>query len=211
MTLARKYDEIMSHLVVTDAMRSRILEQLESAGQPAPSSRTPLLLRRTLATAACLAVVLAGISVLPRIASPQPVETPSGPITVVPNLQEVSSAQALSDLVGFSVSDLNALPFLVEQSTYTAYGDTLAQIRCEGDSQWALFRKSAGTEDNSGDYTAYAAQTSYDLDGLAVTLKGDAEQSYVLALWTDGSHTCSLRLSQPLTAEQWDQVISANR
>ena len=69
MTLARKYDEIMSHLVVTDAMRSRILEQLESAGQPAPSSRTPLLLRRTLATAACLAVVLAGISVLPRIAS----------------------------------------------------------------------------------------------------------------------------------------------
>ena len=210
MTLARKYDEIMSHLVVTDAMRSRILEQLESAGQPTPSSRTPLLLRRTLA-AACLAIVLAGISVLPRITSPQPVETPSGPITVVPNLQEVSSAQALSDLVGFPVSDLETLPFLVEQSTYTAYGDTLAQIRCEGDSQWALFRKSAGTEDNSGDYTAYAAQTSYDLDGLAVTLKGDAEQSYVLALWTDGSYTCSLRLSQPLTAEQWDQVISANR
>ena len=86
--MARKYDEIMSHLVVTDAMRSRILEQLESAGQPAPSSRNPLLLRRTLATAACLAVVLAGISVLPRITSPQPVETPSGPITVVPNLQE---------------------------------------------------------------------------------------------------------------------------
>lgn len=210
MTLARKYDEIMSHLVVTDAMRSRILEQLESAGQPTPSSRTPLLLRRTLA-AACLAIVLAGISVLPRITSPQPVETPSGPITVVPNLQEVSSAQALSDLVGFPVSDLETLPFLVEQSTYTAYGDTLAQIRCEGDSQWALFRKSAGTEDNSGDYTAYAAQTSYDQDGLTVILKGDAEQSYVLALWTDGSYTCSLRLSQPLTAEQWDQVISANR
>ena len=210
MTLARKYDEIMSHLVVTDAMRSRILEQLESAGQPTPSSRTPLLLRRTLA-AACLAIVLAGISVLPRITSPQPVETPSGPITVVPNLQEVSSAQALSALVGFSVSDLKALPFLVEQSTYTAYGDTLAQIRCEGDSQWALFRKSAGTEDNSGDYTTYTAQTSYDQDGLTVILKGDAEQSYVLALWTDGSYTCSLRLSQPLTAEQWDQVISANR
>lgn len=211
MTLARKYDEIMSHLVVTDAMRSRILEQLESAGQPAHSSRNSLFLRRTLAAAACLAVVLAGISVLPWITSPRPVETPPGPVTVVPNLQEVSSAQALSALVGFSVSDLKALPFLVEQSTYTAYGDTLAQIRCEGDSQWALFRKSAGTEDNSGDYTAYTAQTSYNLDGLTVTLKGDAEQSYVLALWTDGSYTCSLRLSQPLTAEQWNQVISTNR
>ena len=210
MTLARKYDEIMSHLVVTDAMRSRLLEQLESTGQTAPPSRSVLILRRTLATAACLAVVLAGISILPRITSPQPVETPSGPITVVPNLQEVSSAQALSALVGFSVSDLKALPFLVEQSTYTAYGDTLAQIRCEGDSQWALFRKSAGTEDNSGDYTTYTAQTSYDLDGLSVTLKGEADQSYVLALWTDGSYSYSLRLSQPLTVEQWNQVISAN-
>lgn len=208
MTLARKYDEIMSRILVTDAMRSRILAQLESAGQPA--SRGPFILRRTLAAAACLAVVLAGISVLPRIASPQPVETPPGPVTVVPNLQEVSSAQALSALVGFPVSDLDALPFLVEQSTYTAYGDALAQIRCEGDSQWALFRKSAGTEDNSGDYTTYTAQTSYDLDGLSVTLKGEADQSYVLALWTDGSYSYSLRLSQPLTVEQWNQVISAN-
>lgn len=210
MTLARKYDEIMSHLVVTDAMRFRILEQMESAGQPAPSSRNPILLRRTLAAAACLAVVLAGISVLPRITSPQPVETPPGPVTVIPNLQEASSAQALSALVGFSVSDLEALPFLVEQSIYTAYGDTLAQIRCEGDSQWALFRKSTGTEDNSGDYAAYAAQTSYNLDDLTVTLKGDAEQSYVLAVWTDGDYSYSLRLSQPLTSEQWNQVISAN-
>ena len=209
MTLARKYDEIMSRILVTDAMRSRILEQLEAAGQPA--SRGPLILRRALAAAACLAVVLAGISVLPRLTSPRPVETPSGPVTVVPGFQQADSAQALSVLVGFPVSDLESLPFLVERSTYTAYGDTLAQIRCEGQSQWALFRKSAGTEDNSGDYTAYAAQTSYDLDGLSVTLKGEGDQSYVLALWSDGSYTCSLRLSQPLTSEQWERVISANR
>ncbi|MCI7473861.1 MAG: hypothetical protein MSB10_09320 [Clostridiales bacterium] len=209
--MARKYDEIMSHLAVTNAMRSRILAQLESAGQTAPPSRSVLILRRTLATAACLAVVLAGISVLPRITSPQPVETPPGPVTVIPNLQEASSAQALSSLVGFPVSDLEALPFLAEQSTYTAYGDTLAQIRCEGDSQWALFRKSAGTEDNSGDYTAYTSQISYGLDDLTVNLKGNAEQSYVLAVWTDGDFAYSLRLSQPLTAEQWIQVISANR
>ena len=115
MTLARKYDEIMSRILVTDAMRSRILEQLEAAGQPA--SRGPLILRRALAAAACLAVVLAGISVLPRLTSPRPVETPSSPVTVVPGFQQADSAQALSVLVGFPVSDLESLPFLVERST----------------------------------------------------------------------------------------------
>lgn len=210
MTLARKYDEIMSHLVVTDAMRSRILAQLESTRQTAPPFRSVLILRRTLATAACLAVVLAGLSVLPRIAPSRPVETSSGVSTAIPNMQEVSSAQALSALMNFPLSDLEGLPFLVAQSTYTAYGTELAQIRCEGEDQWALFRKSPGTGDNSGDYTEYAAQTTYSLGTLTVTLKGADAQSYVLALWTDGSYSCSLRLSQPLTQEGWDAILSAN-
>lgn len=212
MILGLKYNEIMDRLQVTDAMRARVLERLERPGQRASPFPRVRMLRRALAAAACLAVILAGASLLPRFSQqPLPSHTPSGPVTGIPGFQEVSSVQALSQQVGFPVSELKELPFPVERSTYTAYGDTMAQIRCEGQSQWALFRKSAGTEDNSGDYTAYTAQTSYSLDGLSVTLKGEAEQSYVLALWTDGSYTCSLRLSQPLTSEQWERVISANR
>lgn len=210
MTLTRKYNEIMSHIQVNEVMRARILARTETTQSANTGVHTPILLRRALTAAACLAVALAGLSVLPRIAPSQPVESPPGLSTAVPNIQELSSAQALSALVGFPLSDLKALPFLVTQSSYTAYGTTLAQIRCEGESQWALFRKSAGTEDNSGDYTAYPAQTTYSLGSLTITLKGEGSQSYVLALWTDGSYSCSLRLSQPLSQEAWDQIISAN-
>ena len=211
MILGLKYNEIMDRLQVTDAMRARVLARLERPGQRSSVFPHALMLRRALAAAACLAVILAGASLLPRFAQqPRPSQTPSGPVTGIPGFQDFPSAQALSQQVGFPVSDLKELPFLVERSTYTAYGQTMAQIRSEGEEQWALFRKWAGTEDNSGDYTVYTVQASCQLNGLAVTLKGNAENAYGLALWTDGSYTCSLSLSQPLTEAQWSALISAN-
>lgn len=209
MTLGQSYKEIMSRVQVTDAMRSRILSRLAHTPSGSPRRRAPIL-RRSLAAAACLAVILAGFSLLPRITSPQPLETPSSSLAALPTLQDVPSVEALSTLVGFPVSDLTGLPFPVETRTYTAYGEALAQIRCEGGSQWALFRKSAGTEDNSGDYTAYAVQHTYHLDGYTVTLKGDVEDRYVLALWTNGSYSYSLRLSSALEQDDWDQLITQN-
>lgn len=210
MILGQSYNELMSRLQVTDTMRTRILAHLEGAGQAASRSRSVLILRRTLAAAACVAVLLAGASVLPRFTAPAPVPTPSNPVAVLPGFQDVASAGVLADAVGFPVSDLTGLPFLVEQSTYTAYGNTLAQIRCEGGSQWALFRKSPGTEDNSGDYTAYAAQVTYEADGRSITLKGDSRDSYLLAIWSDGTYAFSLKLSTGLSQDQWNTLISAN-
>ena len=195
MTLGRSYDELMSRIQVTELMRARVLRRLEQEelAPTRPSRRA--WLRPALAAAACLAVLAAGISVLPRMA---------------PGFQDVSSAAELADTVGFPVSDLKKLPFLVERSTYTAYSGAMAQIRCEGGGQWALFRKSTGTEDNSGDYTAYASELSYDLDGLSITLKGEDQDAYLLAIWNDGTYTCSLRLSSPLSQAQWDDLITAN-
>lgn len=210
MTLGQSYDELMSRIQVTDAMRARVLHRLEQDAPSVSRSRSRPRLRPALAAAACLAVLVAGISVLPRMYAPTPLPTPSGPLTVTPGLQDVSSAAELAETVGFGVSDLQGLPFLVEQSTYTAYNGTMAQIRCEGGDQWALFRKSAGTEDNSGDYTAYAAQLSYDLNGLSITLKGDTQDLYLLAVWTDGTYSYSLKLSAPLSQTQWDDLITTN-
>ena len=210
MTLGRSYDELMSRIQVTELMRARVLRRLEQEelAPTRPSRRA--WLRPALAAAACLAVLAAGISVLPRMYAPTPLPTPSGPLTVAPGFQDVSSAAELADTVGFPVSDLKKLPFLVERSTYTAYSGAMAQIRCEGGNQWALFRKSAGTEDNSGDYAAYASELSYDLDGLSITLKGEDQDAYLLAIWNDGTYTCSLRLSSPLSQAQWDDLITAN-
>lgn len=207
MTLGRSYDEIMSKIQVTDTARERILKRL-SAEVPAPRRRVPML-PGALATAACLAILLAGVSLLPRFSTP-PVATPPGPITAVPDFQDVASAEALSTLLGFPVSDLEELPFSWESATYTAYGQAMAQIRYENGEQWALFRKSAGSEDNSGDYTQYAAQSAETLDGWSIVLKGHTEDDYVLAIWTDGQYVCSLRLSSGLSQAQWQTLIQTN-
>ena len=61
MTLGEKYGEIMEKVVVTEEMRRRILQNIRSA-DPAPRAnviRFPLW-QRTVAAAACLAVLLIG-------------------------------------------------------------------------------------------------------------------------------------------------------
>ena len=207
MTLGRSYDEIMSKIQVTDTARERILKRL-SAEVPAPRRRVPML-PGALAAAACLAILLAGVSLLPRFSTP-PVATPPGPITAVPDFQDVASAEALSTLLGFPVFDLEELPFSWESATYTAYGQTMAQIRYENGELWALFRKSAGSEDNSGDYNDYAAVVSASAGDVQITLKGDAPGSYTLALWSADGYSYSLSLSSPLTENEWLALIEAN-
>ena len=39
------------------------------------------------------------------------------------------------------------------------------------------------------------------------TLKGQ-DQSYTLALWTDGTYTYSLRLSSGLSADAWQALLT---
>ena len=46
--------------------------------------------------------------------------------------------------------------------------------------------------------------TASDLDA---ELRGDAQDAYTLAVWTDGQYAYSLRLSQGQNAEVWQQII----
>ena len=41
-----------------------------------------------------------------------------------------------------------------------------------------------------------------------VELRGDAQDAYTLAVWTDGQYAYSLRLSQGQNAEVWQQIIT---
>lgn len=53
------------------------------------------------------------------------------------------------------------------------------------------YRQSLGTEDNSGDVTAYEKEISVTIDGCSVTLKGDGQQ-FFLAVWSDGTYSYSI-------------------
>lgn len=207
--MTSRYHELMDKIEVTDAMRARILSRLDEAADPptpaAPPKVVPLAaVRRYLAVAACLAVVLVGALTLPRW-----LDRPEDPPTLATNeMLELSDAAALSQAVGFDVQDVDAcLPFPAESAVYLSYWGEMAEIQYEGEGQSAAFRKSVGTQDNSGDFTDYAQQTECAAGSITATLKGN--DGYTLAVWTDGVYAFSLRLSMPQSAEQWDAILSA--
>lgn len=205
MTLRRAYDEIMDRIEVTEELRQRVLNRIAQEDiEPA----RPRVLRfpawkKYLSAAACLILVLTGAAALPRLIQLLP---PGEPVQIVSRIQEASSLAELSGLVGFEVSPAAALPFVPEETAYCAYWNELAQIQYSGQGQTATYRQSAGESDNSGDCTAYRDVAKITAGGLSVTLKGDAG-AYVLAVWTDGTFSYSLQLSQGLTEAQWRTVL----
>lgn len=207
MTLRRAYDEIMDRIEVTEEMRQRVLSRIAQEDiEPAP----PKVLRfpawkKYLSAAACLILVIAGATALPRLI---PLLPPGETVQIVPRIQDASSLAELSGLVGFEVSPAAALPFTPEEMAYCAYWNELAQIQYSGQGQTATYRQSVGESDNSGDYTAYRDVTKITAGGLSVTLKGDAG-AYVLAVWTDGTFSYSLRLSQGLAEAQWHTLLDS--
>lgn len=209
MTLRRAYDEIMDKVEVTEEMRRRVLARIAQA-DIAPAR--PKVLRfpawkKYLSAAACLVLVIAGAAVLPRLLTPAQPNPP--PIVMVPpTVEEAASLQELSELVGFEVETGFALPFDVTETTYRAYLGELAEVAYSDANQIAVFRQSAGTGDNSGDYTVYSDVTKITAGGLPVTLKGDGG-TYVLAVWTDGAFSYSLRLSQGVPEAEWLAVLAS--
>ena len=205
MTLGKAYDELMDKIEVTPEMRQRVLRRVtsEDIAPAKPKVMSFPKLKKYLSAAACLALVIAGAAALPRLTQPQP----PGNVQVVPQIEEAASLDELSTLTGFDVGVGFVLPFEPEETTYCSYWNELAQIQYGGQGQTAAYRQSAGTEDNSGDYTAYGDMAELAAGGLAVTLKGSGGV-YVLAVWTDGSFSYSLGLSQGVTAEEWLTLLA---
>ncbi len=212
----KRYDEIMDRIKVTNDMRSRILENIEAEDIAAERRRkqTGRMVTKLLSMAACLAVIVAAAAAL---RSPEHVSTSDD---LQPNegdapgfaqggadIIELDSAAALSAAVGFEVKDID-LPFTPEQTEYISYWHELAEINYTGEGKTARYRKAAGTENCSGDYNVYTDVTKLEANGTTATLKGDAGQ-YTLAIWTDGSYSYSLSLSDGLSLSDWQVLIDS--
>ena len=207
MTLGKAYDEIMAKIEVTPEMRRRVLKHIQEAGTaPArPRVRPFPAWKKYLSAAACLVLLIAGAAALPRLLDLGQPEPP--PVMLPPGMEEAASLQELSGLVGFEVTEKFTLPFEAENAEYLAYEKDLAQVTYTGAGQTAAYRQSAGTRDNSGDYTAYGDVAEITAGGLPVTLKGDGG-AYVLAVWTDGEFSYSLRLSRGAREAEWLDALS---
>ena len=215
MTLKRRYDRIMEHIEVTDDMRRRVLQNLREAqareageeGQAAqaPSAGGRRIWKRYLPLAACLAIAVAvGAVTLPH---QQGQDQAAAPALTGSAVVDCSSADKLSQVVNFTVEDLEGLPFQVEQRDYTAYQAELAEITYSGEDQTAVFRKSPGSGDISGNYEDFETVSEVSVSPYVVTLKGQAG-AYRLALWSDGEFAYSLQFSSALPEQDWVDLLA---
>ena len=202
------YRELMEQVNLTPEARERILTNVQQADlSPQAKKVVPLrskqqTWRRWASLAACLVVVVAVLVAVPLLRE-QPDTAP--PVQVLPPFRQVDSLDALSEAVGFPVTEVSKLPFDPVSTTYTAYDEGLAEITYTGSGgQTATYRQSLGTADNSGDDTLY--EDTQVIPENNATLKGQ-DQSYTLALWTDGTYTYSLRLSSGLSADAWQALL----
>lgn len=195
-----KYDEIMDRIEVTPEMRQRVLRNLDRAMTQKKKKLT--VLRQLASLAACLAIILCCWYAW------KPRQQEQG-VQAVPQIENVESLQALSQKTGVPMEELTGIPFEVVKTEYVSYWEELAEIRYVGQTDSLCYRKSAGTEDNSGDFNAYSLEKSLEISGCSVTLKGN-EEGFLLAVWTDGTYAYSISAASPMEEEIFRSFLEAN-
>ena len=199
--MRKTYEKIMEKVQVTEEMRHRILQNIDGAVQ----AKQPRPWRRYLPLAACVLILAVGAISLPQL-SHQGAEQPGDEVTWGNGIEEAASLAELEEKVGFSVAE-PSLPFAVDTVEYSSYWGEMAQIDYIGTENSASFRKSAGDEDNSGDYSEYDRVETLSLDGVELTLKGDAD-GYRLAIWCNQGYAYSIRFENSLDWENAAAVLT---
>lgn len=207
----KRYDKIMDSIKVTDEMRSRILQNVQRA-EITPDRKSMVIrfssVKKYIALAACFAVVLVGALTIPNLLTPKPPADLDG-LTQNGDIVAVASAEELSAVVGFDVSDVSSIPFTVEETDYTAYWQELAEIKYTGVGQTMTYRKSTGTEDNSGDYNTYDVVADKELQGVTFELKGSGEL-YYLAVWNTNGYSYSLSFAEGIDETALSGLLENN-
>ena len=208
--MKKSYEKIMERVVVTDEMKTRILDRIQS--ESFETSSAPKVVpfqkyKRFASLAACFAILIVGVWSAARLTAPVEEAPPDSGVQVVPDMVEASSAEELSELVGFEVGDIQGLPFEPTETVYTAYWGEMAEIRYRSDTAEAVFRKSAGTEDISGDFNTYDTVQELTAGDITATLKGNSG-IYMLAIWSKDGFSYSLSISSGAAEETWGGIIA---
>ena len=201
-----KYSEIMEHIYVTPDMKDRILSGISRHFRIKYETGRRRSRIYSLGAVAAAAVIICSVG-LWQHSKPAGTDTgdtyESQPVAGAFAVIDCASVQELSGIVGFDVPVLSSLPFEVQQTTYTALGNELAQVRYFGadESDVLTYRKSPGEEDNSGDYTQYSETDVLEADGLQINVKGNDGLIY-LSCWNDGGYAYSISSGAGLTRDE---------
>ena len=203
----RKYDEIMDKVEVTDEMKKRILSNIEKEDIHSHAPKRFFRWNKLASMAAGLVVLLiAGALLYPQLIHRDEVE-PDENVQGVWGRQEYDSAEALSEQLSFAMKDIPSLAKKSQDTSYVAYDEDFVEITYAWDDQSVCYRKSTGTEDNSGDYNEYAHEDTVTTGDIVCTLKGDNQDHYVLAIWTDGTYAYSLSVAKAMSQKELLDLI----
>lgn len=140
---------------------------------------------------------------------PKQAKEPEQGMLATAQIETMDSLAALSKKTGMDMKELTGLPFAVEQTEYVSYWGALAEIQYFGGTENLRYRKSQGTEDNSGDYNVYTQVEALEIAGMSVTLKGE-NGAFSLAAWTDGQFAYSICVGTPLSEEAFSALLEEN-
>lgn len=206
-----KYNRVMECVTMTEEMRMRVMNRLQNADLSARSSfRKTLFLNHTryLAVAACLVLAVVGVMLFMRHHAAVPEPLPQDGVITPWGSVVYHDAEALSDAVGFDVADLTQLPFEPTETSYQKYDGGMAEINYQNGEQRISFRKSKGTEDNSGDYNEYENVFQKVRGDVNITFEGSGEEIAKVTFMCDG-YFISLTASPGLTQQQWNDILNA--
>lgn len=197
--MKNRYGKVMNHIEVTTDMRDRILNNINRLDlNQIPDKIMPFPnYKKYLSIAACFVILLVGsFLVQNRINwTREPTQQ------AIPDIVEYHSANELSKAVGFTVKEIQNIPFEVETVQYTAYWKELAEIRSIGRNNTLVFRMAARSEEVSGDYSVYTDIKNVTVNGTLFTLKGDASK-YKIAVWQAEGYSYSVQFTEAVSEQE---------
>lgn len=214
----------MNKIEISDEMRERILRNIEKADIP-EKPKINVIYRRLISMAACLALIIAGAFIYKNMSDSTITEPPSESETVQPmgnetaatevtdemvgvfGIEECSSAEELSEKLGFTVSDLKELPFDDHTAEYSLYFGEFAQIDYISGSETVSYRKIKGDEDISGDYNVYDDVKEITAGGVSVTIRGNGG-IYCVAVWQKDGYSYSISDYSGLSEQAFADMVT---
>jgi hypothetical protein len=196
----------MNNIEVTIEMRDRILNNINQLDLNKISNNVVSFnkYKKYLSIAACLAILLVGSVAIHNTMNfmKNPEEQ------TIPEIVEYSSLNELSEAIGFSVKEVQNVPFEVEKVLYNAYWKELGEIQYIGENNTLTIRVSTFNEDISGDYSVYSDTKNITISGHSVTIKGD-DNKYSLAVWESNGISYSMNFDQSVPEQVMVTTINS--
>lgn len=208
--MTKSYGDIMDKIEMNSDMRARILKNIQNDNYKSKYLSKKINfydIKDYLIIAACFVFLVSiTISIPKYMGDDETMKSTKQMLETPVNIVSYNSAKELSDAIGFEIEDID-VPFNVSNTSYQGYFDELGEIYYTGENQNAIFRKSLGSYDNSGDYTDYNEVSNIVGNGFDITLKGN-DNLYNLAIWQKNGFSYSLRFTNALNQEEFVNIIN---